>query len=376
MAVESSGKYNLFPQRYAVIISSIICFFKSLLSRIRFVVRPPAVFKCDEFAHVCNRGNAELSPRLFKQPSKVLILYSHEVPFHVLMVGALTDYLRQSSLASEFILKIVDVDTFYDDQLRAAVFQSKEQNVDVILSIGYILSSYLIQVLGEIGGGASIVVGMRAPQALGLTNRKALNLAGIIREPDADTAFVEHLVLFGNYVSVVLLPYWPLGDGDYLPQKAARISQFLMAKGLKVLAVPVKTVDELLDLMKREIQSIKAVIFLEGCLASEALLAARDLCWKHKVLLCFTESLYAIRYGVPIVYGSDLSSFAVEAFCLMRAHKSSGLMLSDMPFVKIPNDRELVINEPYILQLGIPRSVLDVFRNLPNVRIIRKCAQE
>ncbi len=358
------------------IVRSVLNWFLRLYRRLKFLFFPPVHFTCESFSPLCNTRSTELSPRLFAKPLRVLVLYSHEVPFHVLMLGALNDYVRQNTLKNEFFLKIVDVDTFFDDQLRLAVLNIRDNRIDVTLSIGFMLSSYLINVLREGGGTPSIVLGMRAPHAIGLTNRGKLNLTGVIRQPDADIAFAEYLALLVQYVPVVLIPYWPLGDGDYLPVKVANISQYLSAQGMRVIAKPVNTVDELMQCLRLHMDYVKAVVFLEGCLASEALVLARDLCWKHKVLLCFTESLYAVKYGVPLVYGSDLSNFAREAFCLMRIHRTNSLMLGDLPLIRIPNDRELVINEPYFLQLGFPREALNNLRKKDKVRIIRRCAQE
>jgi len=351
-------------------------FMVRMYGRLKFLFKEPADFTCGAFATLCKKHTGDLSNRLFDKPIKVLVLYSHEVPFHVFMVGALTEYARQHTVANEFSLKIVDVDTFFDDQLRAAVLKSKYDGTDIILSMGFVLPSFLMQVLLEIGGCPSIVLGMRAPKAIGLHNRGTLNLTGIVREPDADTDCAHYVALLRPYINSVLIPYWPLGDGGYLPTKTAHISQYLSSQGLQVFTVPVDTVNDLMQALNNYHSQVKAVLFLEGCLAAEALVLARDFCWKNKILLCFSESLYAIRYGVPFVYGSDFSRFASEAFCLMRMQRESGLSLGDMPLVHIPNDRELVINEAYFLQLGLPRKALDVFRGKSKVRIIKVCAQE
>jgi len=251
---------------------------------------------------------------------------------------------------------------------------SRSGPYDVLVAIGQRASDGLIRVAAAVGNPPLVFLGIKDPSTLNCIQSfeaPGNNATAVVCEPHRATLVAEKLLLLQSCINRIIIPYWPESLAGALPGQVAEISRLFENHGAPVLSFSVQTKEELFDVVERNTQSRDVVLLLEGNVAGDVVERLSYLCSKRDALLC-ADSLEAMRLGAACALGGSLDPFAHGLMRVLFDFHYGNTSMGFIPVVRLPNNRQFVLNLAMYRMVGFPEEALDVLRKADGVMLVKE----
>lgn len=306
---------------------------------------------------------------------KIALAVAYKIPYHCTVANKLFSLFHQPGI--EDLYHPVLFETVFEESLVRDQIKEMTEQYDLVISIGRFFTTLLKKTLVDIGRKdyPFFFAGITDPFALGVVGSLELpggGVTGVVRQKGTFLESAEYLKLFSKYVKSVFIPYAPFGEEERLPGQVKQISRILESAGLKVTTKEtMSTPGNIAAALSIGVEH-DAILALEGCRMTEAISEVSRICFDHDTLL-FGEGLEAINKGAACAYGGDLRPIAEALFSQVRQFWEDRKQPHQIPVTVLPNNRHFIMNEPRMLQYGIPRELVrKIAHEDKTVELIRK----
>ena len=303
-----------------------------------------------------------------RKECRVVILMIEQWPFNEEMANLLLDQinLTERGLYSASVCCTAPNPDAIETVVRSFI---EENKVDVFITIGRICSKITKEVLDEVGGHATIFVGVRDPIGEGLINsmeKPGFCLSGVVREASPILTVGRHFAPLYPLVKTVLIPY--SFDNNYLLNQARELKRFFLTVGINSILLPVDPDSHSnMKLISEQINQVQGIIILEGCYSNGIQDALAFLCWEHCIVLCGSGP-YAIDAGASCALGGSFKQIAEEAYKILKNLWEEQVSLGMIPIKVLPDNQEFAVNTDMLKRLDIADEVIEVMCAQPGVK--------
>jgi putative ABC transport system substrate-binding protein len=264
---------------------------------------------------------------------------------------------------------------FTERALRAKISLTIMGKFDVIVVIGDFFSGILATMYTEMEPIPTIFVGVSDPVKLGLVEsleRPGRAMSGVLANTqDNYLAYAKKIAMFYPYVKRVFIPYDPSCLVGNVERGAIVGAEYLRSQGCEVELQAAFSAQEIMQGINSVIERCDAVWLLEGCTSGTLIRPISYVCWNNNKILFSSGSRGGIDLGAACSYGVNLESLAHAGVKMLHRYWEGRQSFGLQPVVELFEPRTLFINEPFLLQVGIPRKLVAEISKVSGVHMLK-----
>ncbi|MDQ5890694.1 MAG: hypothetical protein QG604_568 [Candidatus Dependentiae bacterium] len=304
---------------------------------------------------------------------RVAILRTHDDPVHEAVALQLFRRLSFGNGEPSIYQPVVFQAAFRKDVVAAQLEKMVEQKCRILVVFGQVLSSIVFEIYREVGElMPTIYSGVAHPIESGFVDSFGWptgNHAVITAKHPCSQEIAKKVHVFKKCIRRILLPYCDHGPIDSTAERARILKKYLEDDGFEVEAHKVASQYEVIQLIAAHLKNVGMVITLEGgCGAGAA--EAISLCWRNKVVFCSGYGKQALECGAPCVYGGDYGLLADDLYEAVEMFCEQGISFRKIPLKVSEYERHFIVNEPLLLQMGVPQEIIEDLRESDDVEIV------
>ncbi len=267
---------------------------------------------------------------------------------------------------------------FFCEHTKEAVKDALQNNAtsgcDIIVSIGYKMTTLLIELQPEIGLIPTLFVGIPKSVELGLVQslqKPGGVLSGVCMEEPSVQQLADNLKVLYPYVTKISIPYSLADNSEVIKTRVLQLVPALERIGFEVITYEAHNPQHGLDWVTNSLETIQAILLVEGCLLSsyaEPYIAY--LCTNTERILISSNGYAGIENGAPFSYGVKESPLLPEVVAMIRRFWRDRKAVGLQPVSVLPESRFLIVNK--FMLPWLPSSLLQKIYSHPGLRIIFK----
>ncbi len=221
------------------------------------------------------------------------------------------------------------------------------EHPDLIMPVGVTLSQLCVNLVSKRQLNIPIVfAGPGDPLNQGLVSAldgRAEAVTGVSLVPLDYNKPPEMLLRCRPLAKNVLLPYFPNAAGGLVERSAELVTQYLIGRGCKVMALPLYSLSDAQEKLKGCFGEADVVMYLEGCFLSDSYTLLTKQCDQYKIPL-FAGDIQAVIGGAAFGYGVFAQSIGEVAmrmsYDILVHRKKTG----DIPVKFMHESRKVALN--------------------------------